>query len=82
MFDLFYSTFLSPIGKEYCNLFLISTVIYIIFILGAIIEKVYSIVTRKSKVNSIIPFLYLLIPVLYGYIMNRILYGMCIQSTR
>ena len=82
MFDLFYSTFLSPIGKEYCNLFLISTVIYIIFILGAIIEKVYSIVTRKSKVNSIIPFLYFLIPVLYGYIMNRILYGMCIQSTR
>lgn len=82
MFDWFYSTFLSPLGKEYCNLFLIATVIYILFILGAIMEKVYSIVIGKSKVNSIIPLLYFLIPVLYGYLMNRILYGMCVNSSK
>lgn len=80
MFDWFYSMFLSPLGKDYCNLFLIATVMYIIFILGSILEKVYSIVIGKSKVNSIIPLLYFLIPVLYGYIMNRILYGMCIKE--
>ena len=82
MFDLFYSTFLSPIGKEYCNLFLIATVIYIFLILGAIMEKIYSIVMGKSNIKSIIPFLYFLIPLLYGYIMNRILYGICIHTSK
>lgn len=82
MFDLFYSTFLSPIGKEYCNLFLIATVIYILLILGAIMEKIYSVVTGKSNIKSIISLLCFLIPVLYGYIMNRILYGMCIHSSK
>ena len=82
MFDLFYSTFLSPLGKEYCNLFLIATVIYILYILGVIIEKIYSISTGKTNIKSIVSLLYFLIPVLYGYIMNRILYGMCIQNSK
>lgn len=82
MYDLFYSTFLGPLGKEYCNLFLISTIIYILFILGAIMEKIYSIVMGKSNIKSIIQFLYFLIPVLYGYIMNRILYGICIHTSK
>ena len=79
MFNWFDSMFLSPLGREYCDLFFFTTLIYIIAILGVIGWKLYYILIGKDKPKDLLNTLYFLSPLIYAYFVNRILYGMCIR---
>ena len=73
------STLFSPIGKQYCRYFYITSVIAFIFFVGALVGGLYQVFTGSLSVFSFI--IGVFSPGLL-YFSNRLLYSMCIANMK
>ncbi len=78
----FMTTLFSPLNKEWCNYFLfISMIMYIIFILAIFTEVVFIFNHFKTlNFRTIMHGFLMLINAFLAYMVNRLLYSMCVKS--
>ncbi len=78
----FMTTLFSPLNKEWCNYFLfISMIMYIIFILAIFTEVVFIFNHFKTlNFRTIMNGFLMLINAFLAYMVNRLLYSMCVKS--
>jgi hypothetical protein len=76
------TTLFSPLNKEWCNYFLfISMIMYIIFILAIFTEVVFIFNHFKTlNFRTIMNGFLMLINAFLAYMVNRLLYSMCVKS--
>jgi hypothetical protein len=76
------TTLFSPLNKEWCNYFLfISMIMYIIFILAIFTEVVFIFNHFKTlNFRTIMHGFLMLINAFLAYMVNRLLYSMCVKS--
>ena len=78
----FMTTVFGPLNKEWCNYFLfLSIIMYVLFIIAIITElyflfKHYKSLDFKMIVNGV----FLLANAFLAYMVNRLLYTMCVKS--
>lgn len=78
----FMTTLFGPLSKEWCNYFLfLSMIMYFVFIVAIISEvyfifKNYKTLTGRNILNGV----FMLINAFLAYMVNRLLYTMCIKS--
>ncbi len=66
-----------PLGKKYCNLFLLLSAIALGFLVMAVIGLLFMLTKRKVELSSIVGAIFVGISYLIIYTQNRILYNMC-----
>jgi hypothetical protein len=78
----FMTTLFSPLNKEWCNYFLfISMIMYVIFILAIFTEVVFIFNHFKTlNFRTIMHGFLMLINAFLAYMVNRLLYSMCVKS--
>jgi len=76
------TTLFSPLNKEWCNYFLfISMIMYVIFILAIFTEVVFIFNHFKTlNFRTIMHGFLMLINAFLAYMVNRLLYSMCVKS--
>ncbi len=81
MSNAFMDKFFGPLSKEYCFYFYALSVIFGVFFVFTAISILYKIVTnfKKIDIEIIIPIVGL-INMFLAYLVNRLLYTMCIRS--
>lgn len=78
----FMTMLFGPLSKEWCNYFLfLSMIMYFVFIVAIISEvyfifKNYKTLTGRNILNGV----FMLINAFLAYMVNRLLYTMCIKS--
>ena len=78
----FMSTLFGPLNKEWCNYFLfLSMFMYVVFVIAVLTEifflfKHYRTLDFKMITNGV----FLLLNAFLAYIVNRLLYTMCVNS--
>lgn len=74
---------LSPLGKKYCSWFYILAFINLLFIIILIIGFIYSLFSKDKEFQKhTIPMFYSMIVLFFTYFQNRLLYSMCLGSTK
>ena len=78
----FMTTLFSPLNKDWCNYFLfISMIMYAIFILAIFTEVVFIFNHFKTlNFRTIMHGFLMLINAFLAYMVNRLLYSMCVKS--
>ena len=78
----FMTTLFSPLNKDWCNYFLfISMIMYVIFILAIFTEVVFIFNHFKTlNFRTIMHGFLMLINAFLAYMVNRLLYSMCVKS--
>ena len=66
-----------PLGKKYCNLFLILSALSLFILVVGVIGIIVALTNRKVNRMAIFAGLFGLIGYLIQYVQNRILYNMC-----
>jgi hypothetical protein len=66
-----------PLGKKYCNLFLLLSAIALVFLILAVIGLLFMFSKRKMDGSAILGAVFVGISYLIIYTQNRILYNMC-----
>jgi hypothetical protein len=76
------TTLFSPLNKDWCNYFLfISMIMYVIFILAIFTEVVFIFNHFKTlNFRTIMHGFLMLINAFLAYMVNRLLYSMCVKS--
>lgn len=77
MLDTLEKTFLSPLGSEWCNLYYFLMIFALVFLAIMCYYTVVLVLKRK------VPLYYGVLsiaPALISYIVNRLLYSICIKS--
>jgi hypothetical protein len=78
----FMTTLFGPLNKEWCNYFLfLSMFMYVLFVIAVLTEifflfNHYKTLDLKMVVNGVL----LLLNAFLAYIVNRLLYTMCVKS--
>jgi hypothetical protein len=82
MSNSFMDRFFGPLSKEYCNYFYIVSIIFAISFVFIIISILYLMVTniKKFDMSLTISSLSSLISLLAAYLVNRLLYTMCVKT--
>ena len=66
-----------PLGKKYCNLFLLLSAIALFFLIAAVLSFVFFLTMKKIDLKIVLGSASVIIVYLIQYINNRILYNMC-----
>jgi hypothetical protein len=66
-----------PLGKKYCNLFLLLSAIALFFLVTVVIGLLMMLTKNKVNLTAVMGALGISIMYLIQYINNRILYNMC-----
>jgi hypothetical protein len=76
------TTLFSPLNKDWCNYFLfISMIMYVIFIFAIFTEAVFIFKHYKTlNFRTIMHGFLMLINAFLAYMVNRLLYSMCVKS--
>lgn len=82
MSNSFMDKYFGPLSKEYCIYFYFVSIIFAISSLFIFISGVYFIVTNSKKLDAplIMTSLSSLISMFLAYLVNRLLYTMCVKS--
>ena len=74
---------LSPLGKDYCAWFYILAFVNLIFIFILIAGFIFSLFSKdKEFQKQTYPIFYSFIVLFFTYFQNRLLYSMCLNSTK
>jgi len=66
-----------PLGKKYCNLFLLLSAIALVFLVMAVVGILFMFAKKKVDGSAILGAVVVGITYLIMYTQNRILYNMC-----
>jgi hypothetical protein len=66
-----------PLGKKYCNLFLLLSAIALFFLVTVVIGLLMMLTRKKMDLTAVMGVVGISIMYLIQYINNRILYNMC-----
>ena len=66
-----------PLGKKYCNLFLIISAIALFFVVMTVVGVLLLFTEKKLNKVAVISGLLLSVMYIIQYVQNRILYNMC-----
>lgn len=66
-----------PLGKKYCNLFLLLSAIALFFLVTVVIGLLLMLTKKKVDLTAVMGVVGISIMYLIQYINNRILYNMC-----
>ena len=74
---------LSPLGKNYCAWFYILAFINLLFIVILILGFIFTLFSKDKEVQKhTYPIFYSFIVLFFTYFQNRLLYSMCLGSTK
>ena len=66
-----------PLGKKYCNLFLLLSAIALFFLITVVVGLLLMLTRKKVDLTAVMGVVGISIVYLIQYINNRILYNMC-----
>lgn len=66
-----------PLGKKYCNLFLLLSAVALFFLVTVIIGLLVMLTKKKVDLSAVLGVVGISVMYLIQYINNRILYNMC-----
>ena len=74
---------LSPLGKNYCAWFYILALVNLLFIFILIAGFIFSLFSKNQEIKKqTYPIFYSFIVLFFTYFQNRLLYSMCLNSTK